>query len=66
VEDLPLGANRERVAASVRDWVGCGGGSGAIDSSGTAVRFEVALFGERPSSGLRAIAIVVKVLQMLA
>jgi hypothetical protein len=32
-DTLPLGASRERVAASVGDWVGCGGGSGAIDSS---------------------------------
>jgi hypothetical protein len=38
---------------------------GAIDSSGTAVRVEVASFGERPSSGLRAVAVVVEVLLML-
>ena len=38
---------------------------GAINSSGTAVRVEVASFGERPSSGPRAIAVVVEVLLML-
>ncbi len=49
---------------SVGDWVGCGGASGAIDSSRMAVRFEVALCGKRPSSGPRAIIMVVEVLQM--
>jgi hypothetical protein len=64
-EDLPLGAHVEQVAASIEDWVGCGGGSGAIDSSGTTVRGEVASFGERCSSGPRAITSMVEVLQML-
>ena len=51
-----------RGAASSEDW---GVGAGSIDSSGMAVRVEVASFGERPSSGPRAIAIGVEVLRML-
>jgi hypothetical protein len=65
-KDVPFGIQGLRVAASIEGWVGCaGGGSGAIGSSGTAVRVEVASFVERPSSGPRAIAIVVEVLRML-
>jgi hypothetical protein len=63
--NLPRGAYGDRILASREDWVGCGGGSGAIGSSGTVVRNEVASYGERPSSGPRAIAGVVEVLLLM-
>jgi hypothetical protein len=62
---LPRGAYGDRISASREDWVGCGGGSGSIGSSGTVVRSEVASYGKRPSTGPRAIAGVVEVLLML-
>jgi hypothetical protein len=54
-----------RGAALREDGFVGGGGSGAIGSSGMAVRVEEVSSGERPSSGPRAIAIVVEVLRML-
>jgi hypothetical protein len=53
-----------RGVASIDDWVVCGGGLGAIGSSGMAIRVEEVSAGERPSSDPRAIAIVVEVLRM--
>jgi hypothetical protein len=63
--NLPRGAYGDRIAASREEWVGCGGGSEAIGLSGTVVRSEIASYGERPSSGPRAIAGVVDVLLTL-
>ncbi len=54
-----------RGASTIDDWVVCGGGSGAIGSSGMAARVEDVSSGERPSSGPWAIAIVADVLRML-
>ena len=54
-----------RGAASIDEGFGGGGGSGAIGSSGMAVRVEEMSSGERPSSGPQAIAIVVEVPRIL-
>jgi hypothetical protein len=54
-----------RGEASSDDWGVRDFGAGSVDSIGMAVRVEVASCGERPSSGPRAIAIVVEVLRML-
>ena len=63
--NLPRGTFGDRISASREDWVGCGGGAGAIGSSGTVLRSEIASYGERPLSGPRVIAGVVEVLLML-